>query len=106
MNKDKLKTTRIFFRDEDIPEILIPLESQGESGFYSLETEKKVSLPNGEAIEVYAEIRLNIEPIDISLSITEKGREFDIRCGNGVIVSYQTSGGLDVLFQIGTGAWE
>jgi len=97
---------RIFFRDEEIPEMVLPLERDGSSEFYSLGSERQLALPNGETIEVYAEANLAGSTPDVSVSVIQGGRDLDIRCGYGVIVSYETVEHFDVLLQIGTGAWE
>lgn len=102
----QLTELRIFFRDEEIPEIRLPLEKAGPGEFYSLGSERKLTLPNGEFIEVYAEVSLDGAVPDISVSVIQGGRDLDIRCGSGVILSYETMNHFDVLLQVGTGAWE
>ena len=102
---NELTKVRIFFRDESVPEIILPLSDEG-NGLYSLGFEQEVKLPNEEIIKVYAEVRPNEKPVDITITVIHGDRELDIRCGAGVIVSYQTIEGIDVLIQIGTGAWE
>ena len=97
---------RIFFRDEDMPELLLPIPRYGPDGFHSLGSEQAVTLPNGEKIEVYAEVSLERSVPDILISVVQNDRNLDVRCGSGVIVSYETEGHLDVLLQIGTGAWD
>lgn len=97
---------RVFFRDEDLADVLLPLEKAGTGEFYSLGSEQDLTLPNGEVITVYAEVGLDGGVPDILLTIIQGGRDLDIRCGSGVIVSYETEGHLDVLLQVGTGAWE
>ena len=52
------------------------------------------------------EIVIPIIIADVSLSIIEDGRLSAIRCGSGVVFSYTTRSGLDILFQIGTGPWD
>jgi hypothetical protein len=107
MNQENLKRLRIFLREEDTPEIVIPIpEVSARQKFYSLDTERDVVLQNGEKIRVYAEISLLRTIPDVSLSILEGDKCVDVRCGEGVVVGYQTNGGLYALFQIGSGGWE
>ena len=101
-----LTVLRVFFRDEDIADILLPLEKAGTEECYSLGGERELTLPNGEVITVYAEVGLEGAVADILLTIIQGGRDLDIRCGNNVMVSYETEGHLDVLLQVGTGPWE
>ena len=102
-----LTILRIFFRDDEVPEISIPLERHLEEEFYTLNSEREVVLPDGHSIMVYAEASLrNLDKPDVSLSIIEGDKSVDLRCCGGVIVSYTTATGRDVLLQIGTGAWE
>ncbi len=97
---------RIIFGDDDIPEIVIVIAKLSDPEFYSLGTEQLVTLPNGEVLDVYAEVSLAGAAADISLSIIEDGRLSAIRCGSGLVFSYTTRGGLELLFQIGTGPWD
>lgn len=53
---------RIFFRDEDLPELVIPLPELGGPDFLSLGGDRPVNLPNGERIAVYAEVGPNRIP--------------------------------------------
>ncbi len=99
-----LTVLRIYFRDEDIPEIRLQMEGNDE--FWSLDHEREVELPNGEIIEVYSEVGIDDNLADISVSVIQNGRDFDVRCGSGVIVCYQTEKNYDVLLQVGTGGWE
>lgn len=101
-----LSRLRIFFRDEEIPEISIRIPECAGPDFLCLGDDVPVQLPNGEQIAVYAEVSPNRKVPDISLSVVEDGRVFGVRCGSGVVVAYTTKGDLDVLLQIGTGAWE
>ncbi len=101
-----MENLRIWFRDESLPEINFTLTDDDGSGLYSLGVERIVKLPNGENLEVYAETSLKEGIEDISISIIENERDLDIRCSKGVIVSYETISNIEVLFQIGTGAWE
>lgn len=101
-----LHVLRIFFRDEDIPEIRIPIPEYGDSGFRCLDADRPVRLPNGQQIAVYAEVSPDGAVPDISLSVIEDGRVFGVRCGHGVVVTYTTKDDFEVLLQIGTGAWE
>ncbi len=98
---------RLFFRDESLKSVLLPLNHDRESGLYTVgEWDVAVELPNGETMQVYAEVGDQDGVADISLSITQDGRDFDVRCLGGLIVSYTSAGGMDVLCQIGTGPWE
>ncbi len=108
LNTDNLTKLRIFYRNESTPEFVFSLVDNDNSGCYALGQglEQNVELFNGENIEVYAEVRSDQDPIDISLCISQAGRDLDIRCGAGIIVSYETVEGIDLLFQIGTGTWE
>jgi hypothetical protein len=104
--KSSLKHLRIFFRDETIPEVSLPLQKLGESEFYTLNSAQAITLPNGERIEVYAEVSLASVVPDISLSVIQNSRNFDVRCGYSLMISYETEAPFEVLFQIGSGAWE
>lgn len=106
MSKNTPTSIRIYFGDEETPGVTIPLLEQNTSGFYCLDEEKKVNLPNGENLLIYAEARLHIDPVDISLSIIEGDRVLDIGAAIGLVVCYQTSGGFEILVKIGTGAWD
>ena len=99
-----LTVLRIYFRDEDIPELRLQME--GDDGFWSLDHERELDLPNGEKIEVYAEVGIKEDFADISVSVTQNGKNFDVRCGFGVIVSYETEKNFEVLLQVGSGGWE
>jgi hypothetical protein len=105
---DSLPTTLdIFFRDPAFPRTSLILRCGYDDGLYTVgESEQEVELPNGETILVYAEVAVGESGPDISLSIIQGGRDFDVRCSAGLIVSYTTEQGLDVLCQIGTGGWE
>ena len=94
------------FDDDDIPEIVIPIPKHASPEFYSMGSEKLVTLPNGEVLDVYAEISLASVVADVSLSIVEGDRLFAIRCGAGVVFRYSTQSGFQTLLQIGTGPWE
>ena len=107
MERSLPTTLRIFFRDESIPEISLPLTCEGGDDLYTLgNQEKEVVLPNGEKVLVYAEVASGVAGPDISFSIIQAERDFDVRCNGGLVVSYTTAKGLDVLCQIGTGGWE
>ena len=98
---------RLFFRDESQQSVLLPLTHDPESGLHTVgDWEVDVELPNGETIKVYAEVGYHDGVADISLSIIQDGRDFDVRCLGGLIVNYTSAGGMDVLCQIGTGPWE
>ncbi|WP_431095556.1 hypothetical protein [Polaromonas aquatica] len=97
---------RITFGDDDLPEVLIAIPKMSDPDFYSLGTEQLLTLPNGEILDVYAEVSLASVVADVSLSIVEDGRLSAIRCGSGLVFSYTTRGGLELLFQIGTGPWD
>lgn len=101
-----LRQLRIFFRDEDLSDIVIPIPECGSRDFLSLGSDQPVALPNGERIDVYAEVAPDRTIPDVSLSIVEDDRVFAVRGGLGVVVTYTTKGGLEVLLQVGTGAWE
>jgi hypothetical protein len=72
----------------------------------ALSADHEVVLPNGEALRIYTEVSLAEKPANILLTIQEGERMTDIRCGEYVVVGYQTAGNLYVLVQIGTGPWE
>ncbi|MFB9066666.1 hypothetical protein [Pseudofulvimonas gallinarii] len=98
---------RLFFRDESMQSVLLPLTRDEESGLCTVgDREVAVDLPNGETINVYAEVAEHEGVADISLSIIQDGRDFDVRCLGGLIVNYTSAGGMDVLCQIGTGPWD
>jgi hypothetical protein len=101
-----LRQLRIFFRDQDLPDIIIPIPESGGPSFLSFGSDKLIRLPNGEQIDVYAEVAPELPIPDVSLSIVEDGRIFGVRCGYGVVVTYMTKSEFEVLLQIGTGAWE
>lgn len=94
------------FDDDEIPEIVIPIPKLSNPEFFSLGSEQLVTLPNGEVLDVYAEVSLASSVADISLSIVEDDRLYAIRCGSGVVFRYTTRSGFQVLLQIGTGPWE
>lgn len=106
MNQESMKQLRVFFQDEDSAEILIPIPSYGGDDLYSLGSPQALDLPNGERLKVYAEVSLQTAVPDVLLSIDEGDKTLDVRCGEFVVVGYQTAGNLYVLFQIGTGSWE
>ena len=85
---------------------MVPLPELGGPDFLSLGSDQPVRLPNGEQVEVYAEVGLAGPRPDVSLSVVEYGRVFGVRASWGVVVTFTTVGGLEVLLQIGTGAWE
>jgi hypothetical protein len=97
---------RVISGDDDFPEIVITIPKFSDPEFYSLGTEQMVTLPNGEVLDVYAEVSLARAIADISLSIIEDGRLSAIRCGSGLVFSYTTRSGVELLFQIGTGPWD
>lgn len=97
---------RIQFGDDDLPEIVIPIPKMSDPEFYSVGPEQLVTLPNGEVLDVYTEVSLASAVADVSLSIIEDGRLSAIRCGSGLVFSYTTQGGLELLFLIGTGPWD
>jgi hypothetical protein len=101
-----LQVLRVFFRDETLPEIVIPIPEMGGPDFLSLGSDRPLRLPNGEQIDVYAEVAPERPIPDVSLSIIEDGRIFGVRCGYGVVVTFMTKSEFEVLLQIGTGAWE
>ena len=101
-----LHQLRVFFRDEDLPDIVIPIPGYPGPDFLSLGSDRPLLLPNGEQIDVYAEVAPKRPIPDVSLSIVEDGKVFGVRCGYGVVVTYTTKGEFEVLLQIGTGAWE
>lgn len=91
---------------EDLTQVVINLPPHGSDSFLSLVREQDLVLPNGEVVQIYAEVNPAAQPADILLSIIQDGRSMDVRCGAGIIVSYQTTAGFEFLAQIGTGAWE
>ena len=104
MQERSLTTLRIFFDDDEEPEILVPIPLH-EGQFYSLGEEHEVTLPDAHKLSVYAEVSCHEAP-DVSLSIIEGSKSVDVRCCGGLVVRYTTTKGRDVLFQIGSGAWE
>lgn len=97
---------RVFFQDDDSPEILIPLPALDGGKARALAEDHALALPNGETLRVYVEVSEATRPADLLLTIQEGERMLDVRCGEFVVVGYQTAGDLYVLFQIGTGPWE
>lgn len=91
---------------EDLTQVVINLHPLGGESFLSLEREQDLVLPNGEVVQIYVEVNLIAQPVDILVSIIQDGRSLDVRCGAGVIISYQTTAGYEFLAQVGTGAWE
>lgn len=107
MSPPPLTQLRIFSRDEDFPEIVLDIPLFSEPAFHSMGHEHEVLFPGGHKLLVYSEVSLAESVPDVSLSIEEMdGRSVDLRCSSGLIVSYTTSWNVDVLFQIGTGAWD
>jgi hypothetical protein len=104
--KASITHLRIMFDDDEIPEIVIPIPKLSSQEFYSFGSEQMVTLPNGEVLDVHAEISLESAIADISLSILEEERLFAVRCGSGVVFRYTTRSGFQVLLQIGTGQWD
>lgn len=78
-----IRQLRIFFRDEDVPEIVIPLPELGGPDFLSLGSDTPVRLPNGERIAVYAEVAPKRPRPDVSISVVEDGRVFGVRGHQG-----------------------
>ena len=106
MNRSSKTQLRIFFQDDGSPEFNIPIPLYGGEEFYSLGNDQEVVLPNGEVLKVYVEVSLAMQPNNILLTIQEGEKSLDVRCGEFVVVGYQTNKNLYVLFQIGTGTWE
>lgn len=101
-----LHQLRITYPEDDAKDLVIPLSAFEGGNFLSLSSDLPIELPNGETIAVYAEVAPNRAIPDISVSVVEDGRVFGVRCGYGVVVTYSTKSGYEVLLQIGTGAWE
>jgi hypothetical protein len=106
MNPGMAPELHITFGGDDLPEVAIAIPKMSDPEFYSLGTEQLVTLPNGEVLDVHAEVSLASAVADVSLSIVEDGRLSAIRCGSGLVFSYTTRGGLELLFRIGTGPWD
>lgn len=103
---DPLRYIRVCFADDDLEDLLIPLEAQSDPRSLSSDVDVPITLPSGEKIAVYAEVGLEVEIADVSLSVVEDNRVTAVRCGRGVVLSYTTIKGTEVLLQVGTGAWE
>lgn len=103
--ENELRHIRIMFR-EDTPDRLIPIPAIEGSDFHSPGEDQALTLPNGETLQVYAEVSPERAITDIMLSVIEDGRELTVRCGAGLIVNYTTRSGYELLLQIGTGAWD
>lgn len=106
MTRESQTRIRVFFQDDDSPELFIPIPPSGGDELFALGDDHEVALPNGEILKIYAEVSLATQPANILLTIQEGERSLDVRGGAFVVVGYQTSGNLYVLFQIGTGTWE
>lgn len=103
---DPLRLIRVSFGDEDDEDLAIPIVEQGALRFLSTGDDVPVTLPNGETIAVYVEVGLSEDVADVSMSVVEGGRVTAVRFGRGVVLSYTTNGGYEILLQVGTGAWE
>lgn len=99
-----LTVLRIYYRDEEIPELR--LQMAGENDSFSLGHDREVELPNGEKIEVYAEVGIENEITHLVLSVIQNDRVFAVRCSSGAVISYETERNFEVLLQVGTGEWE
>ena len=106
VTSDSQTCLRVFFQDEGTPETLIPIPSAGDDGLRAFDADHELTLPDGETLKVYAEVSSATRPTNVLLTIQEGERMLDVRCGEFVVVGYQTAGDLYVLFQIGTGPWE
>jgi len=91
---------------EDLTDLVIEIPSYDGDSFFSLGQAQDLVLPNGEIVQIYAEVNPTLQPADILISIIQNGRALDVRCGAGVVISYQTTAGFEFLVQIGTGPWE
>lgn len=106
--KLSLNTLTVRFRDERIKPLKkrLPLDEDG--GFEGGVTFK---LPNGEKIEVFAsggEGDDEMPESDVLIGIQGENERTSctVRCCSGVIVSYVTPSGFEILAQMGTGPWE
>ena len=100
-----LKTLYVSFRDESISSFKVELVLDAEGESYTTET--TIEFPNGKSIEVYVEVFTTGEYPDVSLYVTEDNEDIcGLRCESGVILSYVTRFGYEVLLQVGSGPWE
>lgn len=100
-----IKTLYVSFRDASIPSYEVPLLRETTDEPFTTET--TINFPNGKNIEVYVEVFLSEEFPDVSLYVTEDDTDIcGLRCESGVVLSYVTRFGHEVLLQIGTGPWE
>src|SRR5262245_34149433 len=96
---------QVSFRDERIPRINVQLVRLG--GSYTKEV--PVTLPNGEELCISAEV---FDPDsgrpDVSVDTRNKADTAwcSVRCTSGLLVSYVSPGGCEVLLQVGTGPWD
>jgi hypothetical protein len=102
----KLTQLKIFSRDGDFPERVLDIPVFSQPEFHSFGTDTELEFPGGHKLNVNVEVSLGGTSPDVLLSIEEGGRTIDVRCSSGVVVSYPASWNIDVLFQVGTGAWE
>ena len=100
---DPLRLIRVSFGDEDDEDLAIPIVEQGAPRFLSTGDDVPVTLLNGETIAVYAEVGLSEDVADVSMSVVEGGRVTAVRFGRGVVLSYTTNGGYEILLQVGLG---
>jgi hypothetical protein len=99
-----LKTLTVCFRDESIPRIEVKL-SRLLFGPYSKTL--PVRLPDGSEVEVYVEVFDPESTPDVSLYVTEGEEELcGLRCTSGVVLTCVTSGGYELIIQVGSGPWE
>jgi hypothetical protein len=99
-----LREITVAFRDESIPTVRAKLTRVLVGPYTRTLT---VKLPKGPPIEVYAEVFDPEMSPDVSIYITESDEQpCGLRCTSGVVVSYVTRSGYEVLVQVGTGPWE
>ena len=98
----------VAFSDEEIPTTTIDLVRSPLDGVDAYETPEDVAvaLPGGGEIHVSAEVYLGTTP-DVSISVLEGDHcTCAVRCTSGVVISYVSRSGVEVLIQVGTGPWE
>lgn len=100
-----ITTLYVSFRDGSIPSFEVPLLRETTDEPFTTET--AINFPNGKNIEVYVEVFSSDAVPDVSLYITEDDIDIcGLRCESGVVLSYVTKFGYEVLLQVGTGPWE
>jgi len=110
-DENNLITMRIFFVDESVPDIVVPLVSDGrfivpaDRGPFTAEV--PVQMPNGHSVTVYAEVHDWETAPDVSIQVDVDEDEYcSMRCTSGAILNYLTRSGCEIFVQVGSGPWD